>query len=157
MTRDEVAAHFEQHGPMVFRRALMLLGNVAEAQDVLQEVFIRAMKAADRFERRAEVSTWLYQITTNYCLNQIRNAKRRRELLDERTDALPGQLDPADRLALRQLMERADPKEAEVAAYVYFDGMTRKEVAEIVGVSERTVKARLAAFNAFAKKRLSRA
>ena len=57
LSREQIAAHFDEHGPMVYRRALVLLGSQAEAQDAAQEVFIRALRTADKFEQRSQVST----------------------------------------------------------------------------------------------------
>ena len=63
---------FRKHGPMVFRRAYRILGRREDAEEAMHEVFIRVMRGADRFEGRSGMSTWLYQITTNYCLNLLR-------------------------------------------------------------------------------------
>jgi hypothetical protein len=72
---------FEQHGPRVYRRALRILGNAADAEEALQEVFIRVMRGAEGFESRSEITTWLYRITTNYCLNMVRSERRAHGLL----------------------------------------------------------------------------
>src|SRR4051812_30294696 len=73
---------FREHGPMVYRRALRILGNAADAEEALQEVFVRVLRGGEGFEQRSQVTTWLYRITTNYCLNFLRDNKRRRELLE---------------------------------------------------------------------------
>lgn len=86
---------FHRHGALVYRRALQLLGQPDAAEEAVQEVFIRAMRAGDRFDPRARPSTWLYRITTNYCLNQIRDARRRRELIDARVDEATPASQPA--------------------------------------------------------------
>ena len=99
---------------MVFRRARALLGNDADAQEAAQEVFIRWLQGIDGFQERALLSTWLYRITTNYCLNRIRDARRRRELWDDHAarEAAPhGRLAPDQMLLLRRLLAEADASE----------------------------------------------
>ena len=147
---------FEQHGPMVYRRALRILGNAADAEEALQEVFIRVMRGAEGFESRSEITTWLYRITTNYCLNMVRDSKRRRELLQQ--NYAPGgdepHAAPADRLALlRNALIDCDEREAQAAIYVFVDGMSHQEAAEVLGVSRRTVGNLIERFESWAKQR----
>lgn len=144
---------------MVFRRAYVILGERQEAQDAAQEVFVRALRNADRFQERAKVSTWLYTITTNYCLNLIRDRKRRSELFEGRRSELeqdlPGETDPDARVTIRKLLAEADERQAQVAIYIYFDELSREEVAEMLGVSVRTVGNLLDRFNTWARARMA--
>ena len=156
MKRGEIAELFERYGPIVYRRALSILRNPHEAEEAAQEVFIRALKSKEGFVGRSKISTWLYSITTNYCLNQIRNESRRRELWQEHGPASqqPGSPLPDDGLVLQKLLSEADEQEARAAVYVYIDGMSQQEVSEILGVSRRTVGNLLERFNAWAQKKL---
>lgn len=141
--RSQIRVLFETWGPMVFRRARRLLGSDADAEEAVQEVFIRALSGLESFDGRSAASTWLYQITTNYCLNRLRDRRRRQELWDEKiepaesraTDALPH----VDIVALRKVLAEADPREAAAAIYVFLDGMSHDEAAELLGTSRRTV------------------
>ena len=72
MRREEISQLFEKYGPLVYRRALSILKNPEQAQEATQEVFIKAFQAAEGFDGRSKVTTWLYRITTNHCLNQLR-------------------------------------------------------------------------------------
>ncbi len=134
---------FERHGPAVYRRARQLLGSHHEAEEALQEVFLRVITRVETFERRSSIATWLYQVTTNYCLNRLRDGKRRDELLREQGEARSylgqGPADAADIALVRQLLGRAGEAEARAAVHVHLDGMTHDEAAEIMGVSRRTV------------------
>ncbi len=158
-TREEIAQHFKTYGPMVFRRAYVILGERQEAQDAAQEVFVRALRNADRFQERAKVSTWLYTITTNYCLNLIRDRKRRSELFEGRRSELeqdlPGEPDPDARVTIRKLLAEADERQAQVAIYIYFDELSREEVAKMLGVSVRTVGNLLDRFNTWARAKMA--
>ncbi len=93
-----------------------MLGSRHDAEDVVQETLLRAWRALDRFERRASVSTWLYRIATNACLDEIERRPRRAAVVavdpfpDDRLAeaALVAPVaDPAARYALREGMELA--------------------------------------------------
>ncbi len=155
MQRRDIRTLFKQFAPMVVRRAFALLGNRADAEEAAQEVFIRVLKRPECFEDRAQVSSWLYRITTNYCLNLMRDRKRRRELLDQEdigwTQCLRPGLEPTQMLALQKVLSEADPEQAQAAVYVYVDGMRQHEAAKLLGVSRRTVGNLLDRFRAWAQ------
>jgi RNA polymerase sigma-70 factor (ECF subfamily) len=157
MTPEEIGAHFRRHAAMVYRRALILLGNKSDAEDATQEVFMRALRSAEGFAGRSQVSTWLYQITTNYCLNAIRNRGQRAKLFEEHlpdlTEDTPSAIAPSDLLTLRKLLSEADTELATAAVYVYIDGMSHEEAARVLGVSKRTVGNMLERFNSWARAR----
>lgn len=138
--RVEIEALFVRWGPMVLRRARAILGNDADAEETAQEVFIRAMRGLDNFEGRSKPSSWLYRITTNLCLNRLRNQKRRKELRDIHLQESPASAGHADEVMMRELLQKV-PQEAwaRTAVYVYVDGMTHQEAAKLMGVSKRTI------------------
>jgi RNA polymerase sigma-70 factor (ECF subfamily) len=98
-----------------YRRALevhcyRMLGSIHDAEDVVQDTFLRAWRALDRFERRASMETWLYRIATNACLDELEKRPRREvePYPDERLqDADTSIADPAARYALHEGMELA--------------------------------------------------
>lgn len=151
----EVGALFALHGPMVFRRAMRLMGRKEDAEEATQEVFVRVMRSIAQFDGRSSMSTWLYQITTNYCLNQLRDRSRRRELIEQNLlgEEELQQASLTDLLLLRRLLAEADEKQACAAVYVYLDGMSHEEAAELLGVSKRTVGNLIERFLAWANKR----
>lgn len=151
----EVGALFALHGPMVFRRAMRLMGRKEDAEEATQEVFVRVMRSMAQFDGRSSMSTWLYQITTNYCLNQLRDRSRRRELFEQNMigEEESQQASLTDLLLLRRLLAEADEKQACAAVYVYLDGMSHEEAAELLGVSKRTVGNLIERFLAWAHQR----
>jgi RNA polymerase sigma-70 factor (ECF subfamily) len=152
---DRTAELFQRHGALVYRRALRLLGSAADADEATQEIFIRVMRGVDRFEGRSQVTTWLYHVTTNHCLNVIRDRGRRRELLEAHAGQSAGEVDDAlcapEWLAMRRLLARADELQARAAVYVFVDGMSHEEAAELLSVSRRTVGNLLDRFVAWAR------
>ena len=142
---------------MIQRRASSLLGQREEAKDVMQDVFIRALTEGGGFEGRSQVSTWLYRITTNLCLNRLRDGSRRRELEAlhlTRSDTPLDPTQPEQRILVQRLLAEADPSWAEAAVYVLIDGMSHDEAAELLGVSRRTVGNHLQRFEDWAREKL---
>jgi len=141
---QQIASLFQQHGPRVYRRALRLLGNPADAEEATQEIFIRVLSSIGGFQQRSQLTTWLYQVTTNYCLNLIRDRSRRTELHEAHVapmagDAELGSARSDDLVLLRKLLAGADEQQAQAVIYVFLDGMSHQEAAEVLGVSKRTV------------------
>jgi len=155
-----VESLFRTYGPLVRRRARSILGNEAEAEDATQEVFVKVLASLDAFRGESQPSTWLYRITTNLCLNRIRDNKRHRGRLDELTVSRQANLDserpaapgPESRLALQALLHQLPADLAEVAVYYHVDGMEQEEIAKVVGVARRTVGYRLERFREEARK-----
>ena len=75
---------YRSHGHLVLRRARTLLGNEADAQEALQEVFASLLRTPDAPHQSGSVVGWLYQSTTHFCLNQLRNRRTGARLLEER-------------------------------------------------------------------------
>ncbi len=72
----------ERHGRAVFRVAFRVTGRVEDAEDVVQETFLRAYRQLDRFEARSNVRTWLHRIATNCAIDLLR-ARPKREVAEE--------------------------------------------------------------------------
>jgi RNA polymerase sigma-70 factor, ECF subfamily len=138
----QIAELFRLYGHMVFRRALRILGGRADADEATQEVFVLVIRAHIDAVPDNPVA-WLYTVTTRHCLNALRNRKRRRVLMDERTQAgwgLPPQIaSAADVAQLRAILSRADKQQARAATYVFLDGMTHREAGEVMGISKSSV------------------
>jgi RNA polymerase sigma-70 factor (ECF subfamily) len=150
----DVARLFEQHGPAVYRRARRILGRHEDAEEATQEIFIRALRAAGEFQGASQATTWLYRITTNHCLNMLRDSRRRTQLVDQHVKPTAGEAAPADPDAIahvRALLARADERQARAAVLVFMDGMTYDEAAAVMGVSRRTLGNLLERFQAWAR------
>src|SRR6187397_234535 len=82
LARDGNQAAFrvlvERHGRSIYRMAFRIAGRHEDAEDVVQETFVRAYRQLDRFEERANFSTWLYRIGFNCAIDYVR-ARRHRE------------------------------------------------------------------------------
>jgi len=142
MRRDEITELFDRYWPMVYRRAHYILGGHEDAQEAAQEVFLRAMSKLAALQKGEKVSSWLYSITTNYCLNRLRDRKRRRALWEEHKPdgaELPAAPDPTAMILVRKILASVDEEIGRAAIYVHVDGMSHAEAAKQLGVSRRTV------------------
>src|ERR1700759_4908126 len=74
--RDAFGRLVRRHQRRVYAAALHILGNHSDADDVTQESFVRAFRGLAQFDGRADFFTWLYRITVNTALNQLRSGKR---------------------------------------------------------------------------------
>lgn len=150
---ESIEMLYERYGPLVHRRARALLGDEQAAWDALQEVFMRALKGRDAFRHEASPTTWLYRITTNYCLNVLRDEARRRDKLQlravERPNVAP--LEPELRLSLVRVLAELPAESCEMAVYAHVDRMSHEEIAALMNVSPRTVGNRLKEFAARAR------
>jgi RNA polymerase sigma-70 factor (ECF subfamily) len=155
--REGDAQAFEQlvrrHQQRIHRLAMHLVRDRAEAEDVMQETFIRAYRALARFDGRSEPYTWFYRITVNLSLNTLRSRKSRRtttEADDPRLDALISERQsledpPADAArsqlyaALAQGIDELSETLRTTLVLVCIDGRSHEEASAILGAPEGTI------------------
>jgi RNA polymerase sigma-70 factor, ECF subfamily len=139
----------ERHSHSVFRLAFRMTGNEQDAEDLVQETFLRVYRQIGRFDGRASFGTWLYRIAANCSLDLIRSRRRRQEQQvpaddegREMVDAAAAE-DPApDRLAfsgeLQQLIApalgRLSPMERAAFVLRHYEGMCIEEIGQALGV-----------------------
>ena len=137
----------ERHGRTLFRLAFRMTGNEQDAEDVVQESFLRAYRQLGRFDERASFGTWLYRIATNCSLDLVRTRKRRSENLapadpamEDPIVALPSEDPGPERRALSgEIRERVadamnELSATERAAFVlrHFEGMCMEDVSRVL-------------------------
>ena len=125
------------------------MGNQADAEDVVQEAYVKAYRAltAGEFDRRASVNTWLYRIVVNGAIDAKRSRTRRAESSDEQVDpGWDGAARAEARLALSELDDwlQALPADQRAALVLQsMEGLNNTEIAQVMGVSEGAVEQRL--------------
>jgi RNA polymerase sigma-70 factor, ECF subfamily len=146
----------ERHSQSVFRLAFRMTGNEQDAEDVVQETFLRAYKQLQRFDGRAAFGTWLYRICANCSLDLIRARKSRKEQQSSTCDETAGQWleriaanDPSpERLTQSgQIAALIEPAlktltETERTAFVlrHYEGCDIEEIARTLGVRANAAK-----------------
>ena len=140
---------YRSHGARMKSVAYNILGNASDAEDAVQEAFLRAHRGLRSFKGTARASTWVYRILVNACHDIGRQRRRRRdetELVPE--DRLPTSiLPPAGDAPLRLTLEKAvaalRPRPRDVFLLFEVEGFLHREIAEILDIAEGTSKALL--------------
>jgi RNA polymerase sigma-70 factor (ECF subfamily) len=78
--REAFRVLVDRHSRDVFRLAFRMMGNEQDADDVVQETFLRAYRSLDRFEERSQFGTWIYRIAVNRCYDMLEKRNRGSEL-----------------------------------------------------------------------------
>jgi RNA polymerase sigma-70 factor, ECF subfamily len=138
----------DAHGERLLRSAYLLCGNQTDAQDLVQETFLQAFKAAHRFRGDSAVYTWLHGILLN--VNRRRWRKQKRFVFDDHlleTPVEPPVESEADRefrfSRLARAVQALSPEHREVIVLKYYENLKIEQIAAQTGVSVGTIKSRL--------------
>ncbi len=134
-----------RYGGRLLAVAGRLLGSRADAEDAVQRALLQCFAGASTYRPRWAVSTWLYRILTNICVDELRR-RSTRAAWDRALPLIAGSPDgqPGAYMDLHRALERV-PREARVLlALRYADGLSYGELARIRGISVNTVKSQLA-------------
>ncbi len=143
---------YRQHSGRLFSLAVRMLGNPADAEDMLQEIFLSAHRKLESFRGEAALGTWLYRLAMNQILDHVRSrAARTGQLTDGLDDATLLADASGHRLADRAIdridLERAlaELPEGCRAAFLLHDveGLEHREVSEVLGIAEGTSKSQV--------------
>lgn len=155
MTSEEISRLYRKFGPLIYKRCLRFLGDSEQAADAAQEVFVRAMRHKDRLENDREGLPWLYKVTTNYCLNCIRDKEAVPSAPLPENARGPSSIHAEGRVLIRDLLSkwlsRFDAVTSQIALHFHLDGMTQDEIAVCMGLSRRTVGKKLKQFRSAAR------
>lgn len=135
-----------------------MLGSVADAEDVVQEAYVKAYRAltTGEFDGRANVSTWLYRIVTNQAIDAMRSRVRRPKPTDTADESISDLASAEQKLALAELEDwlgELPPDQRAALIMKTVEGMTSPEIAEIMQCSEGAVEQRLVRARAALRKR----
>jgi RNA polymerase sigma-70 factor (ECF subfamily) len=151
--RNRLTALYAKYGGLVHRRARALLRDEQAARDACQDIFLKVWQAKPDLSVTSPVA-WLYQVTTNHCLNVLRDGRRRRALVAEHVGgamesaaghgaaSAAGDLPVTIAMLLRKIPEHLH----ELAVYYYVDEMSQDEIALVMNVPQRTISLRLKEF-----------
>lgn len=158
--RTEFARLVEEYSAMIYRLGLKMLNNSQDAEDILQETFIKAYRHISNFDGRSNISTWLYRIATNEALMLIRR-KRPEEVSFEAPSSVESELQEPlqivdwcclpeeeflsaeSRARLDQAVDRLPASMKVVFILRDIEGLSTRETAQVLEISEMAVKTRL--------------
>jgi RNA polymerase sigma-70 factor, ECF subfamily len=160
---EALEALFNRYSAKLYNVAQRILGEVADAEEVIQDVFWTAFRKAKSFRGTAQFSTWLYRLTVNAALGKIRRSKRSREI--EYEEYLPKFQKDGHHLArpvvdwsdtldekyaeqelqqlLRDALDQLKPVDKSVVVLSDLEEMSDKEIADVLGLTVPAVKTRL--------------
>jgi len=149
--REAFRVLVDRYSHEMFRLAYRMTGNEQDAEDVVQETFLRAFRRIHRYDARARVSSWLYTIASNYAVDLLRRRKRWRTTEVEPTEqqaplrsAAPGPEQAAfggqigERVA--QAMGDLSPRERIAFTLRHYEGLSINEIGRVMGIGTSATK-----------------
>ncbi len=143
----------EEYQGYALRLAMRFVGNRFDAEDIVQEVFIRIWKNLWQYRKEVKFTTWLYTIVTNRCLDFLKSRKRRREHLTEKVGDHLQIVDPDTVVKVQEdkemialiirMTNRLTVKQKAVFILRDLEGLSVREVCEILSMSAGNVKGNL--------------
>ena len=146
-----IEALVRTYTPQVYRLALSMLDDPAEADEAAQDALVAALSKLDTFRGQAKFTTWLYTITLNVCRGRLRK-RRAQARLTGVMQALFRSSNPTEppleQVALKQEQDTAlwqainalDDRRRETVILRYYHELTLPEIGQVMGVSERTIR-----------------
>ncbi len=144
---------YRQHAARLYNLAYRMVGNAADAEDLLQEIFLLAHRKLAGFKGESALGTWLYRLGMNHCLDHVRSRMARmdhaRAPLDDDSPigASPGRTEATDLVIARLDLERAIaelPEACRVAFLLHdVEGFEHGEIGEILGIATGTSKSQV--------------
>lgn len=139
---------YERYADKVYRKCLSFVKDKARAEDFTHDIFMKLILRIGSFKETAKFSTWLFSITYNYCIDQLRVIKKSAEetleedleIIDEVEDGAEIEMEAKK---LRQVLEKIPPDERTILLMKYQDDFSIKEIADTFNLSESAVKMRL--------------
>jgi RNA polymerase sigma-70 factor (ECF subfamily) len=135
-----------RHYPLVYGLCRRMTGNDADAADAAQDALVAAVRGLSRFDGRSRFSTWMYRVTTNVCLDELRRRRRRPEPREELPSApAAGALDSAvaDRVDVDAALRSLPPEFRAAVVLRDLCGLDYDEIATVLGIPPGTVRSRI--------------
>ena len=138
---------YNDYKDSVFRVCFKYTKNQEEAEDLMQEAFIKIFKNLSKFKGDSKLFTWIYRVATNVCIDYFRAQKNKRTLsIEDFHEVLQSNLSSEGddaRLTLEKILSNLDENTREIIFLYHFEGLSHQEIGEVMGVSRVTVTKRL--------------
>jgi RNA polymerase sigma-70 factor (ECF subfamily) len=140
---------YRQHSTRLYNLAFRMVGNAADAEDLLQDIFLTVYRKLESFRGASALGTWLYRLGMNVCLDRLRSkAARQDQATDTLDERLSSALNPSALAGVSRIdLERAIASlpEGSRAAFLLHDveGFDHTEVGQMLGVAEGTSKSQV--------------
>ena len=152
--RGEMAAFqelVEKYKQKVYYMALDMTGNHHDAEDLSQEVFIKVYASIKDFRGDSKLSSWMYRIAMNTCIDKTRRKRLKLVELDDKVHEKPSRgVNPEQAMQalstqeqIDQALQKLPPRQRSIFIMRHYNDLMLREIAEALGISEGTVKAQL--------------
>ncbi len=145
---------FERQHRRVYRIAMMMLQNSADAEDAVQNVFLKFVEKGQEFHDEEHENAWFITVTKNYCKDQLKSTWKRQVEFGEIPEKASPETEAEDNL-LPYIMKLKD-KYREVLYLYYYEEYSVKEMAQILGRGESTLQTQLSTARGKLKKMLEK-
>lgn len=142
---------YERYSDRVYRKCISLVKDQAKAEDFVHDIFLKLILKLGTYKENARFSTWLYSITYNYCMDQLRLNKKRKEVYSDEEIDMPDDIDlntlfedpEVETKRLGTALEILNTEEKSILLMKYQDELSIREIASIFKITESAAKMRL--------------
>ncbi len=142
---------YERYSSKVYRKCLSFVKDQAKAEDFTHDIFLKLIFKLGSYNENARFSTWLYSITYNYCMDQLRINKKRAEVYADENLEVPDDTDlntmfdepDVETKRLKRAMEGLSAEEKSILMMKYQDDLSIREISDVFKITESATKMRL--------------
>jgi len=142
---------YERYSGKVYRKCLSFVKDQAKAEDFTHDIFLKLIFKLSSYNENARFSTWLYSITYNYCMDQLRINKKRAEVYADESLEVADDTDlntmfeepDVEIRRLKKAMERLTTEEKSILMMKYQDDLSIREISDVFNITESATKMRL--------------
>ena len=142
---------YNRYSRKVYGKCLFLLKEKDLAEDAVQEIFMKLIMKLSKFSGRSKFSTWMYSVTYNYCIDTLRKRQRGKEIFNEQAERVSDVIDEVEdhfiverKVArLKVVMEMMKAEDKSILLMKYLDGMSIKEIGEVLDKSDSAIKMKI--------------
>lgn len=138
--KEAFSVKYERYGDMLFKQCMVYLGNHIEAEEVMQEVFIKLIYKAPKFSTIEDEKRWVIRVTINLCKDRLKSFWRKKVISIEEIEFYAKS---EEEINLTEFILKLPYKYKTVIHLYYYEGYKVKEIAEILKIRESAVKMRL--------------
>lgn len=146
MIHPDLKQLFEKYSDYIYRICLRYVKDTQEAEDLSQEVFLKINENLNKFRTEAKVSTWIYKITINKCIDHLRTRNRQKELTQEHLHPLVKENlsfiiedQVLTSIDIKKILSPLNPRVRKTLFLVLAEGMSHEEAGVITGYSKAAV------------------
>ena len=145
---ESVGSLYRKYAPSLFWVCKRYTRNSEDAEDMVQQVFVKVQQNLAGFRSRSGIYTWMYRIAVNECIQMFRKRKFESDEVPAFEEAIPLFPEKAldAKLVLEKIMGNSDPQTVEILFLLYLEGMKQEEAAEMLKISRTTLNRKITAF-----------